>query len=115
MTTNIYAVNAPSKQIKQLLARFPEMFLGSEAELRLHVPPGWLDILQLALEDATSNATNIQICKLYVQAGALAVEFTSGSSVAQKAFQELLLQTGEYCPCCGSLWSTCAKTQAGVE
>lgn len=112
MAHDIFAIRASSKCLRDLVRRFPTFFAEEVLPESLHVPPGWLDVLELALRDAASGSADIHVRNLRVRSGILTADFTSGEAKPQKAFQELLAQTDEYCPCCGNLWDPCAKKRA---
>lgn len=113
-SSELLAIEGAQKQIQGILENFPEMFT-CEHDDDLRIPPGWIDVLILALEDATINDTELQIRKLYIKSGSLFVEFASGTEATKKSFQSILAQANEYCPCCGSLWADTPKRHSCNE
>ena len=100
------SINTTPSQLRELVGRYPDAFAEVDAWRHLHVPPGWLGILQMALEDATIEpGKRVSITRLWVEEGALMAAFSAGSVRAREEFRELLSQTREYCPCCGNIWS----------
>lgn len=100
----LFVVEEARNRIQEIFWDFPDMFAPAHyGDLRF--PPGWVDILVLVLKDAASNETNLQIRKLSVASGLPVVEFASGTEAGRKAFQKMLQQVKDYCPCCGSLWA----------
>jgi len=112
MNTSLPINTAPSR-LQELVERYPEAFSERDAWRNLHVPPGWLAILRMALEDATIEpGKRVSITRLWVEEGSLMAAFSEGSVQARGKFQELLSQTREYCPCCGNVWSDAERDVA---
>ena len=103
-SSELLAIEEAQKRIQGILGTFPEMY-ACEHDGDLRIPPGWIDVLIMALEDATINGAELQIRKLSAKYGSLFAEFASGTEAAKKSFQSILAQANEYCPCCGSLWA----------
>ena len=100
------SINAAPTQRRKLVERYPDAFSDADAWRHLHVPPGWLALLRLALEDAAVEpGKRVSITRLWVEEGVLRAAFSAGSVQARGEFRALLSQTREYCPCCGTVWS----------
>lgn len=104
MTDNIYALTARLSRLRRLVERYPDVFSGVNI-FRLRVPPGWMAVLDFALENAASTfRKRVSIQSLQVVDGMLVVDFSAGTPEAREEFRALLAEAREYCPCCGNLW-----------
>lgn len=113
-STDLFDPEEAQKRIQGILGSFPDMFaLEHIGDLR--IPPGWVDILVMALKDAAANDAELQIRKLFVKSGSPFVEFVSGTEVDKKLFQAALQQAKEYCPCCGTLWAEARQYEHGRD
>ena len=70
----------------------------------LSIPPGWVDVLELAVEDAAAHPENhVQMSAIWVQGGTLRPNFIAGTDAGKDALVRRLKEAQEYCPCCGNL------------
>lgn len=107
------SINAAPSRLRGLVERYPDSFVDGNAWRHLHVPPGWLALLRLALEDAAVEPEKrVSITRLWVEGGVLMAAFSAGSAQARREFRMLLSQTREYCPCCGNIWSDAERGAA---
>lgn len=113
-STGLFAIEEAQKRIQGILGSFPNMFAFEHIGY-LQIPPGWVDILVMALNDAVARGAELQIRKLSVKSGSPFVEFVSGNEVDKKLFQKTLQQAKDYCPCCGTLWAEARQYEHGCD
>lgn len=71
-------------------------------ETGVRVPhAGWLACLQWTLEEAEALGYNFRIKSFSVRSNRLIPHFSEGNEATQKAIQNMLSETENFCPCCG--------------
>ena len=99
----VYTVYQPLSRLLRIMKVYEGIFPPKKASLNnLLIPPGWVDIVELALKEAAACPENgIQVRAVWVEEGTLKVDFMNGNEAAQTLFLSILHEAQAYCPCCG--------------
>ena len=100
-----YTLFPPAERLQRIVEANAHVFTpASLGAQRLMVPPGWVDILGLAVTEAAVHPEKwVQVGALWVQQGTLVAAYTAGTHAAKAAFMHTLQEARFYCPCCGGI------------
>lgn len=89
-------------QLRDLIRRYEDSFAP---DATFDVPPGWLLVLEWALESLAKSRRWVRIVRLEARDGRLCAVFAqNGDPRGERVIQTLLGDSRFYCPTCGKLF-----------